>query len=54
MTGMLFPELTGRVEEYFDLEKNSIKRHSKNKEVMTARDVYCYLAARVLWYNERM
>lgn len=51
---MLFPELTGPVEEYFYLEKNSIKRHSKDKEVMTARDVYCYLAARVLWYNERM
>lgn len=51
MTGMLLPELVGRVEEYFGLEKNSIKRRSKNKEVMAARDAYCYLAVRVLRYS---
>ncbi len=48
MPGMQLPELTCRVEEYFGLEKNSIKRRSKHKAVTAARDIFCYLAVRVL------
>lgn len=51
ITGMQLPELACRVEQYFGCEKSSIKRRSKDKAVMTARDVYCYLAVRVLRYS---
>lgn len=51
LAGMQLPELAGRIEEYFGCEKNSIKLRSKSKAVMTARDIYCYLAVRVLKYS---
>ena len=50
-SGMLLPELAGRVEEYFGLARHSIERRSKNQEVMAARDVLCYLATRVLRHS---
>lgn len=51
MAGIQLPELAARVEKYFGLEKNGMKRRSKDKSVMAARDVYCYLAIRVLRYS---
>lgn len=51
MSGMSLSELVGRVEAFFNLEKNSIKRRSNNQEVKAARDVYCYMAVRMLRYS---
>ncbi len=51
MSGMSLPELAGRVEAFFNLEKNSIKRRSNNQEMKVARDVYCYMAVRILRYS---
>ncbi len=45
------PELAARVEKYFGCERNGIKRRSRDKALATARDVYCYLAVRVLRYT---
>jgi len=51
IAGMLLPELIGRIEQYYGLEKNSIKRRSKNRQVMDARDLCCFLAIRLLRYS---
>jgi len=51
LRGMSLMELVNRVEKCYGLEKNSIKRRSKNREVVAARDVFCYLAVRLLRYN---
>jgi hypothetical protein len=51
MSGMSLQELADRVEAFFNFEKNSIKRRSKNQQVKAARDVYCYMAVRILRYR---
>jgi len=49
--GLQLPELATRVEKYFGCEKNGIKLRSRDRSVAVARDIYCYLAVRVLQYT---
>ena len=49
--GMMLPVLIDRVGKYFGLEKERIKHRSKDKGIMTARDVFCYIAIRVLRHS---
>jgi putative transposase len=49
--GMMLPVLINRVGKYFGLETVRIKQRSKDKAVMTARDVFCYIAIRVLRHS---
>lgn len=51
MAGMTLPELIGRVAAYFSLETKRIKQRSKDKTVQVARDVFCYIAVRVLHHS---
>ena len=51
MSGTSLAELAGRVETFFNPEKNSIKRRSNKREVKGVRDVCCYMAVRVLRYS---
>ena len=46
--GMMLPELLGRVAGYYGLEVEKIRQRSKDKAVMSARDVFCYIAVRIL------
>jgi putative transposase len=49
--GMMLPVLINRVGKYFGLEKERIIQRSKDKTVMMARDVFCYIAIRVLRHS---
>jgi REP element-mobilizing transposase RayT len=48
ITGMLLPELIVRVAKFYGIEMERIRWRSKDRNVMTARDVFCYIAVRIL------
>ncbi|MDH5561531.1 MAG: transposase [Deltaproteobacteria bacterium] len=51
MAGMMLPELLGRVASYYELDKKGIGQRSKNEKVRSARDIYCYIAVRILGHS---
>ena len=48
LQSMKLPELIQRVEKYFGLTPGQIGKRSRSAEVMTVRDLFCYVAERVL------
>jgi len=48
VSGMKPPELMRRVERYYGLEAGRLGERSRNKNVVTARDVFCHIAVRIL------
>lgn len=46
--GVKLPELMRRVEIFFDLEPGQLSQRKRRTEVVTARDVFCHVAVRIL------
>jgi len=49
--GVKLPELMHRVETLFDLEPGQLGQRKRSIEVITARDVFCHVAVRILKYS---
>ncbi len=41
---MEIPELMGRIEKYYGIALGELGQRRRNKQVVEARDVFCYLA----------
>jgi hypothetical protein len=51
LANMKLPELMQRVESFYGLQSGRLKERSRNKDVVTARDVFCHIAVRILLYS---
>jgi putative transposase len=51
ISGMKPPELMHRVERYYGLAAGRLRKRSRDKDVVTARDVFCHIAVRILLYS---
>ncbi len=56
LQGKFFPRLTqlelaGKVERWSGLPRGSIQQKSRNREVVNARDIFCFLATGDLKYS---
>jgi chromosomal replication initiation ATPase DnaA len=51
VSGVKPPELMRSVERYYGLEAGRLGERSRDKDVVTARDVFCQIAVRILLYS---
>lgn len=51
LANMKLPELMQRVESFYGLQSGRLKVRSRDKDVVTARDVFCHIAVRILLYS---
>ena len=48
---MEIPELMGRIEKQYGIAPGELGRRRRNKQVVEARDVFCYIAVRILSHS---
>jgi putative transposase len=50
ISGITLPELLVRVAEYYGFDVDRVRRRSIDATVMAARDVFCFIAVRILYH----